>query len=179
MIFGIIISVICCGLILAGLVMITRNSIGKKPELIDRITYIIAPYGLAICLYYYIFFWKNVDIAMAFSGLGNFNVFADILINIILPAAILSFLFISFQAVRNIGWRVFTITLLAFFLLAWLNIIWKTIDYNQSFGSAARPGFPIVQWSSAVFIALLVIAVFERRRKGERPSVPEEDKPSQ
>lgn len=172
MIFGIIISVVCCGLILTGLIMITRNSIGKKPELIDRITYIIAPYGLAICLYYYIFFWKNVDIGVAFSGLGSINVFADILVNIILPAAILSFLFISFQAFRNIGWRVFTITLLTFFLLAWLNIIWKAIDFNQSF-NGSRPGFPIVQWSSAVFIALLVIAVFERKRKGERVSEPE------
>ncbi|GEM_PF-2528618 len=169
MLFGVILSVICCGLILTGLIMITRNSIGRKPELLDRITYIIAPYGLAICMYYYIFFWRDVDIAAAFAGFAGMNIILDIVLNILIPAAILSFLFISFMAVRNIGWRIFTITFLAFFLLAWLNIVWLALDYSRNYSTSYKLGFPIVQWSGAVFVALLAFAVFERKRRRDHP----------
>jgi len=168
MLFGVILSMICCGLIGFGIYFFTKMALGKKPESLDKIMYMIAPYGLAICMYYYIFHLREVDIAAAFVGFGTMNVILDIITNVILPAALLSILFVSFQMIQNIGWRFFVITILSFFLLAWLDITYKALDFSRNFGAAIRTDFPIVQWSASVFIALLVIAVSEHRRKGEK-----------
>lgn len=162
--FGIFLSIFCCGVIGAGLFLNTRTALGKNPEAIDRILFMVAPYGLAVCVYYYIFFLRGVEMATVLSGSNSMGVIADILINVLLPAALLTLLFISFQMIKHVGWRIFSITVLTFFIIAWLHIIWLSIEYSRNYSAAVRPGFPIVQWSIAVFVALIVVTFTERKR---------------
>lgn len=164
MIFGIILSVICCFLILGALLKITQEARGKSPDWIDNVIYIVAPYGLAISAFYYVFFLRDIDMANVFAGFNSQNIFIDIILNIILPAAVLSFLCISYRVIAKVGWQFFVITALGFILLSWLYIISLTARFSSVEAPALKPEFPIVQWSCAVFVTALVIAVFERRR---------------
>jgi len=164
MIFGIVLSVICCFLILGALLKITQESRGKNPDWRDNVIYIIAPYGLAISAFYYIFFWREVDMVSLFAGFNSQNIIVDVILNIILPASVLTFLTISYRVISKVGWQFFIITALGFILLSWLYIIALTARAPRSF-SGIKPEFPIVQWSCAVFLTALAIAIFERRRE--------------
>jgi hypothetical protein len=176
MIFGIILSVICCFLILYALLRIIQEARGKNADWRDNVIYIIAPIGLAVSAFYYIFFLRQVDLANVFVGFGSLNIFLDIILNIILPAAVLSFLCISYRVIMKVGWHFFIITALGFILLSWLYIISLTARLSSGYAPSVRPEFPIVQWSCAVFIVALVVAVYERRREPlsvEKPAASE------
>ncbi len=166
MIFGIILSLIGCTLVGAGLYFIARDAFGKSPEPLDKVIYVISPYGLAASLFYYVFFWRDVDLTAIFAGFNSMGILADIFVNILIPFIILAGLFLSYFIIQNVWWRFFITMALVFILQTWLDIVWLTFDYSRSHSTPVKPGFPIVQWSCAVFIVALVSAVFMRKRNG-------------
>jgi len=167
MVFGIILSIICCVLLLVALIKITLEARGKNADWSTNVIYFIAPYGLAISVFYYVFFWRAIDLAEMFAGFNTFNIFVDIIFNVILPAAILTALVLSYRMLDKVGWQFFIIAALLFILLCWLYVIIEVIGFSGMHSAGIKPPFPIVQWSCAVFIAALIVAISERRYKAE------------
>ncbi len=161
--FGVIFAAICCCLIPIAVIRNISDTLNKKPKWYEVVIYVVAPVGVAIGTYYYIFFVRDFDVAAAFTKSGSTSVLSDLIIDFLIPTVILSGLFISYQLYKNVCWHFFVITLLGFLFLSWAYIIYETILFSQDFGPAQNPEFPNVLWAIAVFVSGLIVALFEMR----------------
>lgn len=163
--FGVIFASLCCCMILIASIRNIIHTVGKKPELNEYVIYAIAPAGVAIGIFYYIFFVREVDVVQLFTGYTSINVWLDLVISFVLPTIILSALFVSYHLIKNAILHFIIITSQCFILMAWALIIWNTVYLSQDFGPAQNPEFPNTLWSISVIVTFLIVALFERHQK--------------
>ena len=161
--FGVIFAAACCCLIPIAAVRNVYDTLKNKPKWYEIVIYIVAPIGVAIGTYYYVFFVRQLDVVAIFSGDESPSVWSDLIFSFLIPTIILSGLFISYHLIKNVTWHFFVLTALGFIFLSWSYIIYETILYSQDFGPAQNPEFPNVLWAIAVFISGLIVALFEMR----------------
>jgi hypothetical protein len=162
---GIFLSAICCILIGITLYFFSRDVISNKPVQWKKAIYLLAPYGLAISAYYYIFALHHDGTFNPFEDYASMSLVPDIILNIVLPVAILGFLVLSFRMTDKIILKLGIIIVLSFILFFWIDVFTDAISHARMRNTSVDRAYPLIQWSAAVFIVALAIAVMDPRSR--------------
>lgn len=130
--------------------------------------YVFAPYGLAIAVFLYAFFWREARLLAFFEELATMPFLLDLFLNIVLPGAAVLGLYLLYVHAATTDSLSFVICIAVLLGISWLYLsilVAASIDLN---GWPDRHyDMPLVQWCIAFYISVFWIAVDQRNKKAD------------
>lgn len=154
----------------ASILIITALSISIRqfftaspPDWQSWLLFLIAPYGLSISVFLYIFFWGDVQILSLLSVAANFPLLLNVIVNVLGVSLFLIGLYYLYRSFLK-GDRIFVIIfILCFCGLCWLYVSILFI-HEQQINSWPKQhyDFPLMQWCIAFYIATFWVSYQEK-----------------